>query len=862
MDFENNGQDVTNFMLKIKKQAKRLFQLSKNHANTLEIDNLSKAQEIIAQLNGYPDWHALEKHVSGINNSHKLVIKNNKNQISFESEQNIYFNKEDDCFVSYLRINALPSRIEEINKKLTEFNDLFSFQLNMGIHNVDIIGEQVNRAYEPNKEYLLCQISKNFKLTEEEIKRLFLIDKPSTKQVSENDLTLYLVVKTPIKYKEEHINICLSMLSTMNYGNSIVIESVPYMDREQWKKFQFKEAISDAKINNSLLYTNEHSVTPTMLITKWVYLLNFLQSKKIDFTFKVSLLDKKLVYSFNEKDKELIQAVITSILKTTSFIEQDFKYLVKPNFNYIEEKTTNGLYFKSLLHNKLFNYIQDSTSRTSHSDFIYGKPGVGKGMLNNLITLSSILNKDIEKMPNIGIIDIGSGYQEMLNLIKNVLPTEYQDKVMQVDIDNDSKYSINPFDLPLGKRKYDEADIARIVKILLPLFGETEHKDVYLSHLIEQFNYMVPRRYDKGINREINKQIDNTLDKLGFIIDVQTTWWEVVDFLFLKGEDQLAQKAQRLATFTLSDLLSVSADREILYTHLKAHTGETMKAYFSRVIHEVMRKYPCLNQPTQIDISSAKIVCFNLDKVCSFKEKEIQNYWFNLVLDLIKTQLVGFNAYAMDREYPTHWKEDWKTYLKHDNVENIYSYYNYSKNYKLMNFNKIVIDEYHRFSNQMMNEHIIDLLRESRKNHVGITITSQSLRGLDYLKDYISGFFISQITEHEEKELISLGFDKNETTLMRKLKLSEWAIKINTNRGGIFDIVKLEVPSELLMALSTTTEDVAIKKELMKTHTYFEAIHKLKNYLKVNNKVSYKQVSDKKPEEIVEILKELDTMFE
>ena len=60
------------------------------------------------------------------------------------------------------------------------------------------------------------------------------------------------------------------------------------------------------------------------------------------------------------------------------------------------------------------------------------------------------------------------------------------------------------------------------------------------------------------------------------------------------------------------------------------------------------------------------------------------------------------------------------------------------------------------------------------------------------------------------------------------------------------------------MALSTTTEDVAIKKELMKTHTYFEAIHKLKNYLKVNNKVSYKQVSDKKPEEIVEILKELE----
>lgn len=862
MDFENNGQDVTNFMLKIKKQAKRLFQLSKHHANNLEINNLSKAQEIIAQLNGYPDWHALEKHVSGINNSHKHVIKNNKNQINFENEQNIYFNKEDDCFVSYLRINALPSRIDDINNKLTGFNDLFSFQLNMGIHNVDIIGEQLSKTYEPNKEYLLCQISQGFKLTEEEIKRLFLIDKPSSKQVSENDLTLYLIVRTPIKYKEEHINICLSMLSTMNYGNSIVIESVPYMDKEQWKKFQFKDVISDAKLNNSLLYTNEHSVNYTMLITKWVYLLNFLQSKKIDFAFKVSLLDKKLVYTFNEKDKELIQAVITSILKTTSFIEQDFKYLIKPNFNYIEEKTTNGLYCKSLLHNKLFNYVQDSISRTAHSDFIYGKPGSGKGILNNLITLSSILNKDIDKIPNVCIIDIGTSYQEMLNLMKNVLPAEYQDKIIQVDIDNDDKYSINPFDLPLGKKKYDEVDISRIVKILLPLFGETEHKEVYLSHLIEQLNHMLPKRYDKGINREINKQIDNALDKLGFIIDDRKTWWDVVDFLFLKGEDELAKKAQRFATCILSDLLSVSTEREILYTHFTTNTGETMKAYFSRVIHEVMRKYPCLNQPTQIDISHAKIVCFNLDKVCSFKEKEIQNYWFNLVLDLIKTQLIGFNAYAMDREYPISWKENWKSYLTQDNLENIYAYYNYGKNYKAMNFNKIIIDEYHRFSNQMMNEHIVNLLRESRKNNVGVTITSQSLRGLNYLKDYISGFFISEINEHEEKELMSLGFDKNETALMRKLKFSEWAIKISTNRGNIFDIIKLEIPDELLMALSTTTEDVAIKKELMKTHSYFEAIHKLKNYLKKNNKISYKQISDKKPEEIMEILKELDTMFE
>ena len=48
MDFEKNGQSDTNFMHKIKKQAKRLFQLSKNN-NNLEIKNF-ELSELITEL--------------------------------------------------------------------------------------------------------------------------------------------------------------------------------------------------------------------------------------------------------------------------------------------------------------------------------------------------------------------------------------------------------------------------------------------------------------------------------------------------------------------------------------------------------------------------------------------------------------------------------------------------------------------------------------------------------------------------------------------------------------------------------------------------------------------------------------------
>lgn len=882
MDFENNGQDATNFMSKIKKQAKRLFQLSKKQANTLEVSNLSKAQEIIAQLNGYPDWHALEKHISAIGKSSKqMIIKNNQNQINFESEQNVYFNKEDDCLISYLRINSLPSDIETICDKLTWFNDLFSFQLNMGIHTVDIIGEQLNKTYEPNKEYLLFQISQDFKISEEEVKRLFLIDNSSAKILSNNDLTLYFMIRTPIKYKEEHINICLSMLSSMSYGNTMRVESVPYIQREQWKKFQFKEYAKnnndeERNINFSLFgekYPNVLNIKK--LVVKWIYLLNFLQSKQIDFTFKVSLLDKKIIYTFNEKDKELINAFIQSIIKTSNFIEQEFKYLAKPNFNYIEEKTTKGLYLKSLLHNKLFNYVSDSSSRTTHIDFIYGKPGAGKGLLNSLMTLSLIMNKDIKEMPNLGIIDVGLTYQEMLNLIKNSLPEAYQNKIIQFNLENSIEYSINPFDLPLGKRRYDDDDMVRIAQVLLPLFSldKLENENInyiesYLSNAVAKLNKLPEKLYDIGIEKEI----DHKLEQLNYAITKKTSWCDIVDILFLNGEEQLAENAQRHAVFTLVDLLLVQQEINIIYEKVNMKTGETIGAYVRRIITERITTHPWLNKPTQLDISDAKIVYFNLDKVCSFKDISIQNYWLNLALNLIKTKVVGFNAYTMERKYPNNWTEDWKTYLEGNSLETVYDYYNYKKYYKGMNFNRIIIDEYHRFSNPIINNQILNLTRESRKNNTGITLLSQLAKDLIYFKHYVSGLFVSNINTNEERELGDI-FDKNELALMKKVKYTEWAVKIITNRGYMFDIIKLEVPSELALALSTTSEDIFAKNKLTETienNSYFNGINKLQEFLNKNNIRSFKQIGkiefnnnqDKEPEDIVKILKELDAKFD
>ena len=95
------------------------------------------------------------------------------------------------------------------------------------------------------------------------------------------------------------------------------------------------------------------------------------------------------------------------------------------------------------------------------------------------------------------------------------------------------------------------------------------------------------------------------------------------------------------------------------------------------------------------------------------------------------------------------------------------------------------------------------------------------------------------------------------------MKPLDWSIKLITNKGRYFDIVKLELTKYLEFALSTTNEDMFIKNNLENKLPYFILLNKCVEYLRVNRQRSFKYVfeeieaiSSKTKEEIVqEILK-------
>lgn len=843
MDFENNGQNVTNFMNKIKKQAKRLFQLSKTTQNNLEIKSLSQAQEILAQINGYPNWHALEEHTS--NSKCILIKKTNELIINLEKHEysNLYYYETESTISTFFRVTALKGKVEDVQNVIQSFNNLLSFELNMGFHEMSLIFEQKNKKYNTENSYSLYEVSKSFNLNEEEAKKLFYIDKGNSKPFEENNFTIYIILTTPIKYRTEHINICLNILNNYNYhSNDLYVESIPYLEKEDLENFQLKNGTINKELKYSLfentIGTKNVKENNKILINKWIYLLNYLYEKKIGFLFKYNLINNKFIYEFEnyQSDKDLIDRIILSAIKTNIFIEEDLKYLSKLDFNYVINEEKSGLSLKSQLNNRVFNYNHNSSIRTSHIDLIYGKPGSGKSLLNNMIALSSILEKDLKNIPIMSIIEIGGSYQGMLNIIKNILPVEMKHIVQQYKIDNTPEYSINLFDLPLGKRLYDEEDIQRILPVIMSLFstteGITEGITGYLKNCLSLLNELNHKYY---VPQE-NLNIDKALENLKFKTDKDTTWWNVVDFLFKNELPELALKAQRYATPVLSDILSLLTNRTLLNVYLKVlvETGENLPTYVDRILKDFIRKYPYLNKSTKFELGETKIACFDLDKVFVYQGKDMPHYWFGLILNLTSHKLMNINNVM--KNYPYNWNKNWVNYLKEYKIEEVYEYYNDQKIKDELKLNKkIIIDELHRFSYKVNNlEQISVLLRESRKNNIAISLSSQLLKDLRPIMDYVTAFFTTQ-TENDGRETIDIlkeaGFSNNEIELMKKTKFLSWSIKLNTNRGKIFDIVTLEVPDNLILALSSLSEDILIKNELIKQNTYFEMLDKSVNYL-------------------------------
>ena len=273
---------------------------------------------------------------------------------------------------------------------------------------------------------------------------------------------------------------------------------------------------------------------------------------------------------------------------------------------------------------KLWPYQPGSSEQTTWIDLVYARPGSGKSVLSNAINLALCLSGGLARLPRIAIIDIGPSSSGLISLLKEALPPRLRHLAVHHRLRMTPEYSINPFDTQLGCRYPNPAERAFLVNFLTllatPLGSDRAYDGVAdLAGMVVNELYRGladdanPHTYSEGIE----PFVDAILEEIGFVGDLKTTWWEVVDALFGAGFILEAHKAQRYAMPLLADAASVCrlSSVEDLYGKIITPTSESLIDAFARMISSAVREYPILSRVTHFDIGEAKVVALDLDEV-------------------------------------------------------------------------------------------------------------------------------------------------------------------------------------------------------------------------------------------------------
>ena len=483
---------------------------------------------------------------------------------------------------------------------------------------------------------------------------------------------------------------------------------------------------------------------------------------------------------------------------------------------------------------KLMPFQPGSPEQTTWITLIFAKPGSGKSVLMNVINLASCLAPGIERLPRIGIIDIGPSSSGLISLIKESLPVDKRHLVQYYRIQMTENYCVNPFDTQLGCRFPTAEEIAFLNNFLLLLVTDanTESPEEGMTGLVQAIiadmyekasDRGQPKKYDKGIE----KKIDEILAKEGMQTDDKTIWWEVVDFLFDKDYKHEAMLAQRHAVPLLSDSSTSAQDEKIreIYSNVRVGTGETLVQYFNRSITDALNNYKILARPTVFDIGEARVVSLDLDEVA--KAGGVQADRQTAVMYMFARYILGKDfklapETVNEMPYPAN-----KIIPPNIPVEKYKSYHKKRIEHIKEDFKRLCFDEFHRTSkSKMVRDQVIVDMREGRKWNMDVTLASQSIKDFDEtMKSFATSIYIMDGgNEKDIKELIeTFGMDdpaeewylqKGRVHGPRGGRPGVFMAKFLTNTGKYTQLLSAYIGSIEMWALSTTAEDAVVRNKL------------------------------------------------
>ena len=478
-----------------------------------------------------------------------------------------------------------------------------------------------------------------------------------------------------------------------------------------------------------------------------------------------------------------------------------------------------------------------SSIQTQWNTLISAPPGSGKSVIMLNMVLALIGKAGHKFLPKIGIIDIGPTSRGLINMLKFLLPEKDRHLVGRYRLQYSDRYSVNPLDTFMGKREPLALDrgfaINLITTLCTPSGRETPYpntSEVVGMAIDASFRLKAHEgasKYHKGINKSVDKAIEN----FGIEIDENTTWWELVDDLFLANQYDEASIAQRYAVPLLGDVArAIIQDQGIkdLYGTDQIN-GESVGLLhaLSRNLTASVADFKIFSKPTMFNVDRKRIVALDLDEVAKAGAKKAS------VMYMVARHVLA-KTYFFDLDHIPEFPQ-----IYHDYYEQFYIETKGSAKGLLM-------DEFHRTQPISGSDHSSEAVRgqvkvdkrEGRKFNVLVVLASQRFDDFDEAMidlastRYILGY--GSKTE-VEKMTTTLGLSNAaKASISRHLngasaRGSNVLINYKTKDGEFSQICTFKCSAERLWFLSTTSEDQIILNTLFKEFPQRDAIAFLAN---------------------------------
>ena len=464
---------------------------------------------------------------------------------------------------------------------------------------------------------------------------------------------------------------------------------------------------------------------------------------------------------------------------------------------------------------RLYPYEPYSSKQKAWITLIFAPMGSGKSVLMNALNTALVLAAGNERLPRIGILDIGPSSSGLISLIKEALPARRRHEALYVKLKNTRDCAINPMDTLLGCREplpLQKAFLTNLLTLLATPVGEDKPYEAIpnIAAMAIEEAYQAyadsgtaTKRYDAGIDPEVDALLEGMTT-----LDSQTTWWEVVDHLFEQAHYHGAWLAQRYAAPTLGEVASFARAESIksIYTGTVPTGTESITDYFWRALTDSINRYEVLGGPTCFSVD-ARIISLDLDEVAPKGGPEADR----------QTAIM----YMLGRHIITG-----DIYLRKDHLADIpqkYQDYHRAKiEQEADDPKRLCFDEFHRTeAAESIRKQVLLDIREGRKWKVEVVLASQRLEDFaDAMIDLATTVFIlgagtktlrNTVETFKLPASAGVALENMGSPGRAGANLIAW---FDTSHGKFTHLLTNTLAPEEIWAYSTTAEDVEVRNAL------------------------------------------------